>query len=174
MVSRIFLVGFMGCGKSTIGKYIAADLKWQFIDMDAFFEEKHKCTISNYFALFGEDGFRKAENEVVAELSTVQNAVIATGGGAPCFFNNMDIMHNSGLVIYISVEPADLANRLRNAKDSRPLIAQKTDEELLSYITEKLSEREPSYRKAHIIVDGEHLPFSAYKTLINMYNETEK
>ncbi len=174
MTKRIFLVGFMGCGKSTIGKYIAHDLNWDFVDMDSFFEEKHQCTISQYFERYGEDGFRKAENEVVAELSKQNNAIIATGGGAPCFFNNMDIMLSAGLVIYINVEPTDLCHRLRNAKNNRPLLAQKTDDELLSYISSKLSEREPFYRRAHIVVDGEHLPFSAYRTLIELHNETEK
>ncbi len=174
MISRIFLVGFMGCGKSTIGKHIAKDLGWNFIDMDNYFEQKHNCTISDFFAQHGEDEFRRAENGVLKELSTMCNTVIATGGGAPCFFDNMDIMRKAGLTIYINVDPTDLAKRLRNAKSNRPLIAQKTDDELLNYITTKVAEREPYYSKAHIVVDGEHLPFSAYRTLIEMYNESEE
>lgn len=171
MVKRVFLVGFMGSGKSTIGKYIANDMKWEFIDMDNYFEKKHNCTIKEYFAKYGEDQFRVAENEVVKELSTAENAVIATGGGAPCYYDNMDIMNSAGATIYINVEPEDLANRLSKAKSKRPLLANKSDEELLDYIKSKLGEREEHYRKAKMVVDGEHMPFSAYKTLIEMLPE---
>lgn len=171
MVKRVFLVGFMGSGKSTIGKYIANDMKWEFIDMDNYFEKKHNCTIKEYFAKYGEDQFRVAENEVVKELSTAENAVIATGGGAPCYYDNMNIMNSAGATIYINVEPEDLANRLSKAKSKRPLLADKSDEELLDYIKSKLGEREEHYRKAKMVVDGEHMPFSAYKTLIEMLPE---
>lgn len=171
MVKRVFLVGFMGSGKSTIGKYIANDMKWEFIDMDNYFEKKHNCTIKEYFAKYGEDQFRVAENEVVKELSTAENAVIATGGGAPCYYDNMDIMNSAGATIYINVEPEDLANRLSKAKSKRPLLANKSDEELLDYIKSKLGEREEHYRKAKMVVDGERMPFSAYKTLIEMLPE---
>ena len=165
-MERIFLVGYMGSGKSTIGRYLAHDMGWKFIDMDHYFEEKHQCTIGQYFEKYGEDGFREAERAVVEELCSVKKAVVATGGGAPCFFDNMEKMVKAGATIYISVEPEILATRLRMAKANRPLIAQKTDDELLAYIKEKLSEREPFYRKAKLIVDGERLPFSTYKLLI--------
>ncbi|MCQ2226891.1 MAG: shikimate kinase [Bacteroidales bacterium] len=173
MIRRIFLVGFMGSGKTTIGKFIAHDMNLTFVDMDDYFEQKHNCTIKQYFALHGEDGFRKAENEVVAELCEKQDVIVATGGGAPCFYNNMELMRKAGLTIYLNVEPADLAKRLSNAKENRPLLADKTDEELLAYIESKLGEREGFYRQAHLIVDGEHLPFSTYKTLIEMFPEDE-
>lgn len=171
MVNKVFLVGFMGSGKTTIGKYIARDMKWDFIDMDDYFVSKYMCSIKDFFAHRGEDEFRKAENEIVNELSQKQNIVVATGGGAPCFYDNMDVMNKSGLTIYISVEPAILANRLKNAKSERPLIADKTDEELLDYIKSKLEEREPFYRKARMITDGESVPFANYRTLIEMFPE---
>lgn len=171
MVSRLFLVGYMGCGKTTIGRFVARDMKWKFIDMDAYFEAKHSCTISEYFAKHGEDGFRKAEREVVAELATAENAVIACGGGAPCFFDNMRTMNAAGATIYINVAPEELANRLKSAKANRPLLAQKTDEELLAHITTQLSEREKFYRQAHMIVDGVALPMQAYRTLVEMFPE---
>lgn len=171
MVNRVFLIGFMGSGKSTIGRYISSDMKWRFIDMDDYFEQKHQCTIKEFFAKYGEDKFRIAENEVVRELSSATDAVIATGGGAPCYFDNMEIMNKAGLTIYLDVQPSDLANRLKKAKDNRPLLADKTDEQLLSYIESKLAEREQHYRKAHMVVDGEHLPFATYKTLIQMFPE---
>lgn len=161
----------MGCGKSTIGKYVARDMGWEFIDMDSYFEAKHQCTIKEYFAQHGEDGFREAERAVVAELAQRTNVVVATGGGAPCFFNNMEVMNRAGLTIYINVEPHNLAKRLRGAKSERPLIAQKTDDELLGYITDKLQERTPFYRMAHMVVDGEALPFASYKPLVETFPE---
>lgn len=171
MVKRLFLVGYMGCGKTTIGKFVARDMQWKFIDMDAYFEKKHSCTISEYFAKHGENGFREAEHEVVAELSTAENAVIACGGGAPCFFDNMRTMNASGATIYINVAPEELANRLKSAKANRPLLAQKSDEELLAHITSQLAEREKFYRQAHMIVDGVALPIQAYRTLVEMFPE---
>jgi len=171
MINRVFLVGFMGSGKSTIGRYISSDMKWRFIDMDDYFEKKHQCTIKEFFAKHGEDQFRVAENEVVRELTSLENVVIATGGGAPCYYDNMDIMNAAGLTIYIDVQPSDLANRLKKAKANRPLLADKSDDELLQYIESKLAERESHYRKAHMVVDGENLPFSTYKTLIQMFPE---
>lgn len=171
MVKRLFLVGYMGCGKTTIGKFVARDMQWKFIDMDAFFEKKHSCTISEYFAKHGENGFREAERKVVAELSTAEYAVIACGGGAPCFFDNMRIMNASGATIYINVAPEELANRLKLAKANRPLLAQKSDEELLAHITSQLAEREKFYRQAHMIVDGVALPMQAYRTLVEMFPE---
>lgn len=171
MVKRVFLVGFMGSGKTTIGKHLAKDMKWQFIDMDDYFEKKHECKIKEFFAKYGEAQFRIAENEVVKELATQENVVVATGGGAPCYYDNMEIMNAAGATIYINVEPRDLAKRLKNAKADRPLLADKSDEELLDYITSKLNERDGHYRKAHMTVDGEHLPFGAYKTLVEMYPE---
>lgn len=173
MAKRVFLVGFMGSGKTTIGKYIAHDMHWTFIDMDDYFEEKHQCTIKEFFARYGEQNFREEERLVVRELADLDNVVVATGGGAPCYFDNMDIMRKAGPTIYIEVSPEDLCKRLLKAKANRPLLADKTDDELLEYIKAKLAEREPFYRKANIITDGEHLPFSAYKTLITYMPEDE-
>lgn len=169
-VKRVFLVGFMGCGKSTIGRFVARDMGWRFIDMDTYFEERHQCTISEYFAKFGEDGFRRAEHDIVVELCSIDNIVVGTGGGAPCFFDNMDLMCNAGLVIYINVDNKVLAERLYRNHASRPLLANKTNDEILQYVIEKVAERERFYRRAQITVDGETLNFGMYRTLISMYS----
>lgn len=169
MKNRVFLVGYMGSGKSTIGRRIAADLNWQFIDMDTYFETRHACTISEFFAQHGESGFREAEAQVVRDLCSVPNAVIATGGGAPCFHNNMEAMRQAGLTIYIQVEPHELAHRLAPAKAHRPIIANKTDEELEAFVAEQLSGREPFYRKAEMTVDGARTPFSSYKLFVEAF-----
>lgn len=169
MISRVFLVGFMGCGKTTIGRFIARDMGWQFIDMDDFFEQKHQCTINEYFAQYGENGFRDAEHQVITELCKVEHAIIATGGGAPCFFNNMELMRHSGATIYINVAPEQLTERLIKNSSSRPLLAGKSADEMLIYVKQKLNERETFYRQAHMIVDGENVPFSSYKMFITMF-----
>lgn len=170
-VSRVFFIGFMGCGKSTIARFVAQDLKWNFIDMDSFFEKKHQCTINEYFAQYGEEGFRLAERDILNELCNMENIVVGTGGGAPCFFDNVEKMRNAGLVIYISVENQKLAERLYNNHGSRPLLAGKSNDEILQYVKQKVSEREQFYRRAQIIVDGESLPFSSYRTLIEYYDK---
>lgn len=169
MVNRVFLIGYMGSGKTTIGRYVARDMGWRFIDMDDYVEARIGCTISDFFASHGEAAFRKAEAEAVRELAKEEKVVVATGGGAPCFEGNMDVMRRSGLAIYIEVSPANLAKRLKSAKAKRPIIAGKTDEELESFIAGMLKDREPFYRRAQMVVDGEALPFSAYKMFIEAF-----
>lgn len=168
-MERVFLIGYMGCGKSTIGRYIAKDMGWRFIDMDSYVESQIGCTISQFFADKGEDEFRKAEAQALKNLATEHNVVIATGGGAPCHFDNIDVMRAAGLTIYIKVEPEVLAARLKDAKNQRPLIAGKSDDELLSFISAQLQKREPFYSKAEMSVDGDRLPFSAYKPFIETF-----
>ncbi len=173
MVNRVFLIGYMGSGKSTIGRFIAKDMNWQFIDMDDYFEQKAGCTISQFFADKGEEEFRKAEAKVLKELATKENVIIATGGGSPCFFDNIDVMRSAGLTIYIEVTPEELAARLKGAKSKRPIIANKTDEELTSFISSQLEKREPFYKKAEMTVDGKAMPFSAYKMFIETFQNMD-
>ena len=174
MVERVFLIGYMGSGKSTIGRYVADDLTWRFIDMDDYVEARIGCTISEFFATRGEEAFRRAEAEALASLAKEKDVVIATGGGAPCFHGNVDVMNASGLTIYINVSPAELAKRLAPAKAKRPLIAGKTDEELEAFIASQLKAREPFYRKAAMVVDGASLPFSAYKMFIEAFEPPKR
>ncbi len=159
---KIFLLGFMGCGKSTLGSHLAKALGWEFIDLDSYFEEKFKTTVPLFFQEFGEAGFRDAERSALHDLKNVTNAVIATGGGAPCFFDNMDFMNQQGETIYMKVSPPILAHRLSNSKNIRPLVQGKTGEELIKYINEKLKSREPFYNRANIIADAEILDLSGY------------
>lgn len=168
-MERVFLIGYMGCGKSTIGRYIAKDMGWRFIDMDDYVEKQIGCSISQFFADKGEDEFRKAEAQALKNLASESNAIIATGGGAPCHFDNIDVMRAAGLTIYIKVEPQVLAARLKDAKNQRPLLAGKSDDELLDFISSQLKNREPFYSKAEMSVDGDRLPFSAYKPFIETF-----
>ncbi len=149
----IYLTGFMGSGKTTLGKLLARELNATFTDLDHLIESREKTTISELFAKQGEEGFRQLERQVIRETAGMQNTVIATGGGAPCFFDNMEIMNQNGTTIYLYLSPEALTQRLLPARNHRPLIAGKSEEELYNFIQTKLKEREPFYRKASIIAD---------------------
>lgn len=145
---RIYLTGYMGCGKSTLGRRLAEHAKLQFIDMDNYIEERNCKTIPQIFAEEGEDEFRKKERKALEELSEFTDVVIATGGGAPCFFDNMDLMNRTGKTIYMDIDPKILASRLLKSKTERPLIKGKSKEELVKFISETLERRNVFYSKA--------------------------
>lgn len=159
MMNRIYLIGYMGSGKTTLGKRLAEELGYRFIDLDQHIQELYNRTIAELFEQYGESEFRRIENKTLKEISLIDDSVISTGGGAPCFFDNIDVMNTSGVTIYLKATPQALANRLRlpEHKAKRPLIKDKKDGELLEFITENLSKREPSYLKAHIIFETEYL-----------------
>ncbi|HZL10524.1 MAG TPA: shikimate kinase [Prolixibacteraceae bacterium] len=154
---RIFLIGFMGCGKSTMGRVLASELKLNFIDLDLFLEEKYFRTIPQIFEEEGEEGFRRKERMVLEEVSLFDNVIVATGGGAPCFFDNMDLMNNSGFCIFLDVEISSLVSRLMCAKTERPLIKGKSIEELTVFIELMMQKRRPFYEKARYILKGNEI-----------------
>jgi shikimate kinase len=151
-MDKIFLVGFMGVGKSTTGKKLANKIGWHFIDTDAIFEEKYKLDINTFFNKYGEKLFRKLENEVLVSTFNYSNCVISTGGGMPCYEHAMDQINNNGLSIYLSMPANAILGRLTNSKQKRPLVLNKTQNELRSYIRSSLDERIPYYSKAKIII----------------------
>jgi len=151
---KIFLIGFMGCGKSTMGRELASRLNLTFIDLDSFLEEKYFRTIPQIFAQEGEEAFRLKERKVLEEVSMFDNVIVATGGGAPCFFDNVDLMNNSGYCIFLDVEIDSLVKRLTHAKTERPLIKGKSEAELHVFIQELLAKRRPFYEKAKYILKG--------------------
>lgn len=172
MKKQIFLIGYMGCGKSTLGVALAKSLGWLFADMDELFEKKHHCTISEYFSRHGEAGFRIAENLLLTESLETENIVYATGGGMPCFYNNMALMNDSGLTIYLRLPATALCRRLAGGKQHRPLIADKSDAELLHFIEVKLTEREPSYNQAKLVIDDDGtLSVQGYVNIIRAASE---
>ncbi|HKL71368.1 MAG TPA: shikimate kinase [Marinilabiliaceae bacterium] len=168
-MKRLFLVGFMGSGKSTMGKLIAQELSWQFIDLDDYVENKAGESITSIFNNLGEEGFRKMEREALEEVIHLEEVVIATGGGIPCFYDNMEFMKLHGLVIYLKLSPKELCDRLLPIRSDRPLISNKSDEELLDFIEIKLAEREPFYSQANILAESVALDTSLYIQLINDY-----
>lgn len=147
----------MGCGKSTMGRALASELNMTFIDLDSFLEEKYFRTIPQIFAEEGEESFRKKERNVLEEVCAFDNVIVATGGGAPCFFDNMDLMNNSGSCIFLDVEISSLVYRLIHAKTERPLIKGKSPEELYVFIEELLAKRRPFYEKARYVLKGNEI-----------------
>ena len=145
---KIFLVGFMGSGKSTLGKKLAELMNVSFIDLDEKIESGEGKTINEIFSLRGEESFRKAEAEMLRKTKRNADAVIATGGGAPCFYDNMKWMNENGLTIYLEAAPGELYHRLLKERHTRPLLASLGDIALFDFIKSSLAHREPYYAQA--------------------------
>ncbi len=155
MVQRVYLIGFMGSGKSTLGRWLANTMDgWTFIDLDHFIESKYHKTIPQIFEDKGEAVFRNMEAESLKTLSTFEKVIIGAGGGTPCFFDNMEVMNSTGLSIYLKLSPQVIYDRLQTSKTQRPLIMGKHSDELLNFITDKLKERESFYMQAKLIADA--------------------
>ncbi len=155
MVNRIFLIGYMGSGKTSMGKLLAESLHFTFEDMDARIEKKYHRTVSEIFNQMGESKFREIERDCLHETADFENVVISTGGGTPCFFDNMEYMNAKGITVYLRLTAEQLATRLENSrKGKRPLLADRKGDELLRFIQQGLNAREPFYNKAQRIVSG--------------------
>jgi shikimate kinase len=147
----IFLIGYMGSGKTTMGKLLAEKLGYWFIDMDDLFVEKHGITIPGYFHEKGEFAFREGENDILKSLLSEKDAVIATGGGTPCYFNNMEVMNAAGITIYLKVSMEEIYNRLKDDAASRPMLQNVRPGDLKEFIANHLKEREKDYLKAKVV-----------------------
>lgn len=148
MTERIFLIGFMGSGKSSIGERLAQRMGWQFVDTDRLIEATHHTTIAQIFAQQGESAFRAIECEVLAQLLPQRHIVVATGGGMACKQENIDKMNAAGTTVYLQASAENLAIWLKSERQNRPLIAKQSDEQLLPYIVQTLSQREKFYQQA--------------------------
>jgi shikimate kinase len=162
----VYLIGFMGSGKSTAGKKIASALDWNFIDLDKEIEHKTGRLIHDIFAKEGESYFRNIESSVLKDLSASENTVIACGGGTPCFNSNMDFMLENGITVYLKMEVEGLKNRLVNSHTVRPLIKNVDKDDLSAYIKTSLDEREKWYNQSEIIVNGLDIDILSLKNLI--------
>ena len=151
---RIFLTGYMGCGKSTIGRKVAALMGMNFIDLDKYIEERNFKSVPDIFAQEGEKAFREKERLALHEVAQFEDIVIGTGGGAPCFFDNMQQMTEAGITIYLAPDNEILAYRLLKSKTERPLIAGKSREELMAFIASALEKRAPFYEQSKIVIRG--------------------
>ena len=147
---KVFLVGFMGSGKSTLGKKLSELMNVSFIDLDSKIEESEGKSVNEIFRERGEEYFRNLEAEALRAIARIRNAVIATGGGAPCFYDNMEWMNENGVTVYLKAEPGELYHRLLKERETRPLLAHLGDVALFDYIMSSLAHREPYYAQATI------------------------
>lgn len=164
----IFLVGYMGSGKSTIGKQLATEIKKDFIDFDDYLEAKEGASISEIFKNKGEIYFRKAEAEHLATLlQENKDAVIALGGGTPCYGTNMNsILEKTDKVFYINVNVPNLTFRLEKEKAHRPVIAHLSHEELMEFVGKHLFERNAFYQKAPYTINANNKSVKEVITMI--------
>lgn len=156
-MTRLFLIGYMGAGKTTLGKAFARETGLTFIDLDWYIEERYHKTVQQLFAEYGEQGFRTLERKMLHEVAEFENVVISAGGGTPCFFDNMEYMNACGDTVFLDVAPDVLFRRLRVARQQRPLLASKSDEELMGFICEALQKRHPFYSKAKFLFKADEL-----------------
>jgi shikimate kinase len=165
----LYIIGFMGSGKTTAGKKLASSLGWSFVDLDKKIEEHTRMKITEIFSKFGEEHFRNIEAKLLKSVTPDSNIVLATGGGVPCYKDNMEFMLRSGLTIYLKMTPSQLASRLTASNDVRPLIKNLEGDELLLFIEKKLSEREKWYEKSHLIWNGFDINISDLHFLVKSY-----
>ncbi|MCM1319800.1 MAG: shikimate kinase [Muribaculaceae bacterium] len=153
----IFLIGMPGSGKTTLGRALARELDRDFIDLDNYIQRRYCCSVSDLFARRGEDGFRQIEHNMLHEVGEMEDVIVACGGGTPCFFDNMDYMLAHGTVMYLEASHARLHERLCRRRSHRPAIAQKTDEQISTYIDELIDTRGPIYQRAHLNIESSNL-----------------
>lgn len=172
-MKRIILVGYMGAGKTTVGRQLALDLGLQFYDLDWYIEMRYHTSVAKIFAEKGEESFRELERNMLHEVAEFENVVLSCGGGTPCFFNNMEYMNSLADTVYLKCSPEVLAQHLKMGKVERPLIKGKSDEELLQYIKESLDKRLPFYTQAKHTLDVSLLDnYDKIKTTIKLLKET--
>ena len=155
----IFLIGFMGCGKSTLGYTLSKKMDLQFVDLDIYIENRFHKSIKQLFNDLGEEKFRTIERNMLMEVCDFENTIVACGGGTPCHFDNIDLMNNKGLTVWLDANEDVLFSRLSipSAKAKRPHTATKTDEELRTFISEALPARRKFYQKAKITFNSSYL-----------------
>lgn len=164
---RVFLIGFMASGKSTVGKKLANKIALPFIDLDDYIEGKYNTTIRELMNDRGQDIFREIERDSLnSVIKENKSAIISTGGGTPCYFDNMERMKSTGETIYIEVDIPIIVDRLMHSKKERPLVLGKTKEDLSSYVKDLLEKRDAFYKQAKYIVNGKSLKLEELISLI--------
>ena len=152
---RIYLMGFMGSGKSALGAKLARRIDYQFLDLDALIVEREGQPVSGIFSTQGEAYFRKIETETLMETGSMKQTLIALGGGTPCYHHNMDWISGNGYSIYLNISVETLLGRLRRKRPGRPLLEALNDEELRDYIQDTLESRRPFYERADWVFEAE-------------------
>ena len=150
-------MGFMGTGKTTLGRALALDMGMSFCDLDQYIEQRYMRSVSRIFSELGQDEFRKIEARLLREVGEFEDIVISCGGSTPLYYGNMEYMKAQGKSVWLDTPVPVLFRRLRVASATRPLIAGKNDEQLMQFITEELERRNVSYSEAEYRYSGERL-----------------
>lgn len=164
---RIYLVGYMGAGKSTTSKRLANRLGWEAYDTDHLFEARYKISINDFFHKYDAVLYRRLETQILHDTLSLDNAVIATGGGTPCFNNNMAWLNQNGFTVFLKISPESAVVRLSQSKVRRPLIYDRPPEELEAFIKQNYAERLPFYEQAQMTVKSENLDIDALATALS-------
>jgi shikimate kinase len=160
-MQRIFLVGFMGAGKTTIGKKLASQMKLSFVDLDLFIENRYHQTISGIFAEKGEEIFRNMEQKALREVAEFEDVVIATGGGTPCFHQNMLFMNENGTTVYLKVSTDELIKRITLHQSTRPVLKGRSNSELRLFVEETIAKRSLFYELSQLIFNSDSSDISS-------------
>ena len=163
----VYLIGFMGSGKSKYGKRLAEALDYNFVDTDKLIEDREGLEITEIFKTKGADYFKSIEGKILTEVSQLKNTVVATGGGLPCVKGNMDYMKQTGLTVYLRAGLGCVMKNLLKEKDRRPMIAEIDSTILADYIHEKLEERKPCYKDAHVSIVTNNMKFSDFLGVVS-------
>ena len=152
---KLFLIGYMGCGKSSLGRKLAKAANFRFVDMDSMIEQREGASVSDIFAYAGEEYFRRVERNIIEEIAQVQESlVISTGGGVPTWEDNMERINSIGESFYLRRTARQIASRLSpHGRNKRPKLRGLNDEELVEFMTRNMAEREPYYMQATHVVD---------------------
>lgn len=156
-MNRIYLVGYMGAGKTTTARRLAQRLGWEVADTDAMFEEKYKISVCDFFNKYDEDLYRKLESEVLKSTESMENVVVSTGGGTACYFDNMDWMNRHGLTVFMRISSTAAVDRVLHSRHKRPLAEGKSEAELMEFVNQHYASRLPFYEQAQITVKSEDL-----------------
>ncbi len=167
---KIYLIGYMGSGKSTLGSGLAEALGISWIDLDTEIESRYKISITDFFSKYGETAFRDVEHKVLKEIALIQDIVVSTGGGVPCFHNNMELMNQTGLTIYLNASAELILSRIGPFAWKRPLFQQMKGEDTLQKITDHLNSREMFYSQAQLTIDATQPDIEELKSMILKYS----
>ena len=165
-LNRIYLVGYMGAGKTTAARRLAHRLGWEVVDTDALFEEKYKISVNDFFNKYDEPLYRKLESEVLKATESLENVVVSTGGGTACYFDNMEWMNQHGLTVFLRISPQAAVDRVIHSRHKRPLVEGKSEEELTEFVNRHYASRMPFYEQAIITVKSEDLDVDSLLEMI--------